>query len=97
MMTTPEQENKETLPVDPENDPQLRLKLLEIEQNASADYPDARKGMRAAPCGCFFFGALGLPLLKLGCTWKTFLLIILFAVIGAVLTGIAAAYRPGRR
>ena len=41
-MTTPEQENKETLPVDPENDPQLRLKLLEIEKRVSADYPDAK-------------------------------------------------------
>ena len=96
-MTVPEQENTETLPVDPENDPQLKLKLLEIEQSVSADYPDAKKGMRAAPCGCLFFGALGLPLLKSGCSWKTFLLIILFAVTGAVLTGIAAAYRPGRR
>ena len=82
---------------DPENDPQLKLKLLQAEKSAGAGYPDARRGMRCAPCGCLFFGALGLPLLKLGCTWKTFLLIILFAVIGAVLTGIAAAYRPGRR
>ena len=96
-MTSREPEKTDSLPTDPENDPQLRLKLLEIEKRVSADYPDAKKGMRAAPCGCLFFGALGLPLLKLGCSWKTFLLITLFAVIGAVLTGIAAAYRPGRR
>ena len=82
---------------DPENDPQLKLKLLQAEREISASIPDRRRGMRAVPCGCLFFGALGLPLLKLGCTWKTFLLIMLFAVTGAVLTGIAAAYRPGRR
>ena len=95
MTTEPEEKDIQTN--DLENDPQLKLKLLQIEKSAEADYPDPKRGMRAAPCGCLFFGALGLPLLKLGCTWKTFLLIILFAVIGAVLTGIAAAYRPGRR
>ena len=82
---------------DPENDPQLKLKLLQVEQNAEADYPDPKKGMRYAPCGCIFFGALALPLLKLGTNWKTFALIITFAAAGAVLTGIAAAYRPGRK
>lgn len=81
---------------DPENDPQLKLKLLEVERSASADYPDRRRGVRAAPCGCLFFGALGLPLLKVSTSWQVFLLIILFAAAGAVLTGIAAAYRPGR-
>jgi hypothetical protein len=95
-MTT-EPEKNDTQISELENDPQLRLKLLQVEQSAEADSPDSRRGMRAAPCGCLFFGALGLPLLKLGCNWKTFAIIILFAVIGAVLTGIAAAYRPGRR
>ena len=95
MTTEPEEKDIQTN--DLENDPQLKLKLLQIEKSAEADYPDPKRGMRAAPCGCLFFGALGLPLLKLSCSWKTFAIIILFAVIGAVLTGIAAAYRPGRR
>ena len=96
-MNTEEPEKKDIQLDDPVNDPQLRLKLLQVEESVSADYPDPRRGLRAAPCGCLFFAALGLPLLKLGTGWKTFLVIILFAVAGAVLTGIAAAYRPGKR
>ena len=80
----------------PENDAALRLKLLQAEQNISVDYPDRRRGMRCAPCGCIVFGALALPLLKISTGWGTFALILLFAAAGAVLTGLAAAYRPGR-
>ena len=79
---------------DPENDPQLRLKLLEAEENVAPDVPDCRRGVRFAPCGCLFFGALGLPLLKVSTGWTAVLLIACFAVLGAFLTGIAAAYRP---
>ena len=81
---------------DPENDPQLKLKLLQAEREISASVPDRRRGMRAVPCGCLFFGALGLPLLKVSCSWQVITAIIVFAVTGAVLTGIAAAFRPGR-
>ena len=81
---------------DPENDPALRLKLLQAEQEIAADYPDRRRGMRCAPCGCIVFGALALPLLKLSTGWGTIALILFFAEAGAVLTGIAAAYRPGK-
>ena len=84
-------------PVDPESDPRLRLKLLQAEENALPDVPDVRRGARFAPCGCLFFGAMGLPLLKTGTTWSTILLIAVFAVIGALLVGVAAAYRPEKR
>jgi hypothetical protein len=82
---------------DPENDPQLKLKLLQVEKEFSADCPDSRKGMRYASCGCLLFGGLALPLLKLGTDWKTFLLIAVFAVAGAVLCGLAGAYRPVKK
>jgi len=83
--------------VDPENDPRLRLKLLQAEENVSPEIPDVRRGVRFAPCGCLFFGAMGLPLLKAGTTWRALLLIAVFAVIGALLVGVAAAYRPAKR
>jgi hypothetical protein len=82
---------------DPENDPRLRLKLLQAEENALPDVPDVRRGARFAPCGCLFFGAMGLPLLKMGANWSAILLIACFAVAGALLVGIAAAYRPAKK
>ena len=95
MNTTDPEENKNFS--DPENDPQLKLKLLQVEKELSAGYPDSRKGMRYASCGCLIFGGLALPLLKLGTSWKTFALIAVFAAAGAILTGIAAAYRPVKK
>ena len=82
---------------DPENDPQLRLKLLQAEENVTPDVPDCRRGVRFAPCGCLFFGAMGLPLLKLSSGALTVGLIICFALLGALLTGLAAAYRPAKK
>ena len=82
--------------VDPENDPQLKLKLLQVEKEAAPDYPDYRRGVRVAPCGCLFFGVLGLPLLKVCADWKVFAAIAGFAITGAFLTALAAAFRPGR-
>ncbi|MBQ9501270.1 MAG: hypothetical protein IJU70_03835 [Lentisphaeria bacterium] len=82
---------------DPENDPRLRLKLLQAEESAVPDVPDVRRGVRFAPCGCLFFGAMGLPLLKMGTSWSAILLIACFAVSGALLVGVAAAYRPAKK
>ncbi|MBQ7208068.1 MAG: hypothetical protein IJS01_09765 [Lentisphaeria bacterium] len=83
--------------VDPENDPQLRLKLLQAEENVTPDVPDCRRGVRFAPCGCLFFGAMGLPLLKIASGYLAVALIVCFALLGAFLTGLAAAYRPAKK
>ena len=82
---------------DPENDPQLRLKLLQAEENVTPDVPDCRRGARFAPCGCLFFGAMALPLLRMKSGFLAVALIAGFALLGAFLTGLAAAYHPAKK
>lgn len=81
------------MPYDPENDPLLKLKLQQAEEDAGS-YPDYRRGAKVVPCGCLFFGVIAAPLLYLGGSVSNILLVLFFALAGGLLAGMAAAFRP---